>query len=73
MRIAFSENSLKDIISNLEGQYLDLVVDESQQSVHIFSDRYASVDSFYAQDNSDFYFATDLDFIFKNIKPEYDR
>jgi len=73
LRIAFSEYSLKKIIPNLEGQYIGLLVDESHQSVQIFSDRYAIVDSFYIQNNSDFYFATDLDFIFENTKPEYNQ
>ena len=73
LKIAFSEYSLKKIISNLEGQYIGLLVDESHQSVQIFSDRYAIVDSFYIQNNSDFYFGTDLDFIFENTKPEYNQ
>ena len=69
----FSENTLKDVISNLEGQYVGLCVDSSRNMVHIFSDRYARTDSFYTYDGTDFYFATDLDFIFKYIRPEYDQ
>lgn len=31
------------------------------------------IDTFYAKDKANFYFATDLDFIFSNVKPEYDQ
>ena len=73
LRKVFFEQKLKDIIPHLEGQYLGLYVDSSKNLVQIFSDRYARLDSFYAYDSADFYFGTDLDFIFKNIKPEYDQ
>jgi len=69
----FSENKLKDIVPRLEGQYIGIYVDASKKLLQIFSDRYARLDTFYAINGSDFYFATDLDFIFKNIKPEYDQ
>jgi len=73
LRKVFSEYGLKDIIPTLEGQYIGLLVDESHNLVRIFSDRYARVDSFYAKSDSGFCFATELDSIFKNIKPEYDQ
>lgn len=69
----FSENKLKDITPCLEGQYIGLYVDASKKLLQIFSDRYARLDTFYALNGSDFYFGTDLDFVFKKIKPEYDQ
>ena len=73
LKKSFSESNLEEIIANLEGQYIGLLIDKSQQSAQLFSDRYARADSFYIQNNSDFYFATDLDFSFENMKPEYDQ
>jgi len=69
----FSDYSLKDVISTLEGQYIGLLIDASKKIVRLFSDRYARLDTFYAQNNSNFYLSTDLGFIFKKIKPEYDQ
>lgn len=69
----FSQHSLKDIISSLEGQYIGLYVDGNENSVHIFSDRYARLDSFYAYEDSKFFFSSDLESIFKHLKPEYDQ
>lgn len=69
----FCENSLVDVISRLEGQYLGICVDTTNNMILIFSDRYARLDSFYVQNGSNFIFSTDLDFIFENIKPEYDQ
>lgn len=69
----FSKNKLKDVISSLEGQYIGLYVDASKKILQIFSDRYARLDTFYSSDRTDFYFATDLDFIFKYVRPEYDQ
>ena len=73
LRKIFLENKLKDVISSLEGQYIGLYVDASKKILQIFSDRYARLDTFYAINGSDFHFGTDLDFIFKHIKPEYDQ
>ena len=69
----FLEYSLKDVISRLEGQYIGLFVDNSKNLIHIFSDRYARLDSFYAYNETDFYFSNALDSIFKNIQAEYDQ
>ena len=69
----FSEYELKDIISSLEGQYLGLLMEKKEGRVHIFGDRYARVDSFYAQSAGRFFFATELDFVFAHIRPEYDQ
>ena len=69
----FSEQTLKNVISHLEGQYIGLYVDTSKHLVRIFSDRYARIDCFYVYKDSDFYFATDLDYIFSELKPEYDQ
>ena len=69
----FLENSLENVISNLEGQYIGLYVDKHNHLAYIFSDRYARLDSFYAYNDSNFYFSTDLDSIFRNLNPEYDQ
>lgn len=69
----FSEYSLEDIIPDLEGQYIGILVDEHQCTIRIFSDRYARLDTFYVEDGANFYFATDLDFIFNYVRPEYDQ
>ncbi|MFQ5787056.1 MAG: hypothetical protein ACE5H1_03665 [Thermodesulfobacteriota bacterium] len=73
LKKVFSENNLKDVISNLEGQYIGIYVNEPKQIVRVFSDRYARCDSFYWYSNSNFYFSSSLDFIFKNVVPEYDQ
>ena len=73
LRKVFSGQKLKDIIPHLEGQYLGLYVDSSKNQAQIFSDRYARLDTFYASGGADFYLATDLDFIFKHVRPEYDQ
>ena len=73
LRRIFSQYSLKDIISSLEGQYIGLYVDDRENEVHIFSDRYARLDSFYAYDDSRFFFSSDLESIFKHLQPEYDQ
>ncbi|MFQ5685285.1 MAG: hypothetical protein ACE5GV_01360 [Candidatus Scalindua sp.] len=73
LKKVFSENNLKDVISNLEGQYIGICVNELKHIVHIFSDRYARLDSFYAYKDSNFYLSSDLDAIFKNLEPEYDQ
>lgn len=69
----FSSKSLKEVVENLEGQYIGFLVDNKRKNLKIFSDRYARLDSFYSYNESDFYLATDLDFIFKHVKPEYDQ
>lgn len=69
----FSETALKKLIPCLEGQYVGLLVNSRTNTVQLFSDRYARLDSFYASSGSDFFFAMDLDFIFKNVKAEYDQ
>lgn len=69
----FSQYSLKDIISNLEGQYIGLYVNKINNLVHIFSDRYARLDTFYTYENSRFLLSSDLDAIFKNIKSKYNQ
>lgn len=69
----FSENCLKDIISNLEGQYIGIYVDKQNGCIKLFTDRYARPDTFYTHDGLDFYLATDLDYIFRKVKPEYDQ
>lgn len=73
LRKVFSGQKLKDIIPHLEGQYLGLYVDSSKNQAQIFSDRYARLDTFYASGGADFYLATDLDFIFKHVRPEYNQ
>lgn len=73
LKRVFLECSLKDVIANLEGQYIGLYVDATRNLVHIFNDRYARIDSFYAYVDSKFFFSSDLDAIFRNIKPEYDQ
>lgn len=69
----FRENKLEDVIGRLEGQYIGLFADAAKRSARLFSDRYARLDCFYACDGSDFFLATDLDFLFDHIRPEYDQ
>lgn len=69
----FSENRLFEVVPCLEGQYIGLCVDARKKTAQLFSDRYARLDSFYGQEGADFYFATDLDFIFGKIHPKYDQ
>lgn len=69
----FTEYNLKEAISRLEGQYIGLYIDHINNSFHIFSDRYARVDAFYAYDDNAFYFSTHLNFIFQRLRPEYDQ
>lgn len=69
----FSASCLEDLIPALEGQYIGILVDDIKKTVQIFSDRYARLDTFYMVDNDGFYLATDLDFIFRNAKPDYDQ
>lgn len=69
----FSENNLKQAVQNLEGQYIGLLVDIPKKSASIFSDRYARLETFYTSDRTDFFFSTDMDFIFSHVRPEYDQ
>lgn len=69
----FSDYSLKEIVSTLEGQYVGLLVDRSKGEINLFCDRYARIDTFYTENNSDVYFATDLDILFRYVKPVYDQ
>lgn len=69
----FRENKLQDVIGRLEGQYIGLLVDGSDRSARLFSDCYARVDSFYACRDGDFFLATDMDFLFAHVDPEYDQ
>jgi len=69
----FSQKSLSDVIPRLEGQYIGLLVDKKQGYAGIFSDRYARVDAFYAETEDGFHLATDLDSIFREVRPQYDQ
>lgn len=69
----FSKSPLQQVIPALEGQYLGIVVDREKNSVTFFSDRYARKDYFYASQGREFFLGTDLDFIFKHVKPQYDQ
>lgn len=73
LKALFSGSRLEDVIPVLEGQYIGLICDEKKGSATLFADRYARLDSFYALGGGDFYFANDLDFIFKRVKPDYDQ
>ncbi|RJQ23945.1 MAG: hypothetical protein C4560_00475 [Nitrospiraceae bacterium] len=69
----FSEYSLKDAISSLEGQFIGIYADTAKDRVRLFSDRYARLDSFYSSNAKGFFLSTGLDFIFENVKPVYDQ
>ena len=56
LKKVFSEHCLVDVVSSLEGQYLGICVDTAKNMIQIFSDRYARLDSFYAQNGSNFIF-----------------
>ncbi len=69
----FSTIKLDDLLPRLEGQYVGLYVDETAGTVQIFSDRYARCDIFRASNGRQFYLSTDLDFIFRHVRPVYDQ
>ena len=73
LKMVFSECNIKEVISNLEGQYIGICVDTQRNLVHIFGDRYTRMECFYTNKDTNFYFSTDLEFIFKNVVPEYDQ
>lgn len=73
LKKVFSENSLHTIIPRLEGQYIGIFIDKDNQKARIFSDRYARLDTFYSNQDSNFCFATDLDLIFEKVKPKHDQ
>jgi hypothetical protein len=69
----FLDHSLQEVISTLEGQYLGILVDKSKNTVTIFTDRYTRLDYFYSIKGGEFFLATDLDYIFQQVRPEYDQ
>ncbi len=69
----FAHSSLEGVISSLEGQYLGVIVDRKKNQLSFFSDRYARLDYFYATKGSEFFLASNLDYIFENISAEYDQ
>lgn len=69
----FSKQALENVIRRLEGQYVGFYVDNANCLVRIFSDRYARIDCFYGAKGRDYYFSTDLDFIFQELRPQYDQ
>jgi hypothetical protein len=73
LRKIFSENKLEKVIASLEGQYLGIEVDSNKKTINIFSDRYCRLDYFWARKGKEFFLGTDLDYIFKNVSPEYDQ
>ncbi len=73
IKAIFLENALKDIIYKLEGQYVAFLADTKTKQVRVFGDRYARVDTFYANDKDNFVFANSLDSIFEHVRPVYDQ
>jgi len=69
----FETMSLKDIVKRLEGQYIGIKVDIEGKSIVVFSDRFARLDVFIAQEDNELYLSADLDFIFKYVHPKYDQ
>lgn len=69
----FSSYQLEDVISRLEGQYVGVCVSSTNGKAQFFSDRYARMDCFYAYERGKFYLSSDLEEIFRYIRPEYDQ
>lgn len=69
----FSSYQLEDVISRLEGQYVGVCVSLANGKAQFFSDRYARMDCFYAYEGSKFYLSSDLDEIFRYVRPQYDQ
>jgi len=73
LKKVFSSNKLKDVIPRLEGQYFGLLYDSLRKTAMIFSDRYVRLDLFYASQGDSMYLDTDMDDIFRQVKPVYDE
>ena len=73
LRRLFASARLAEIVPALEGQYLGVLTDSRAGTIQIFCDRYSRQDYFYARTNSHFIISDSLDFIFQELKPEYDQ
>jgi len=69
----FSSYQLEDAISSLEGQYVGVYFSSTKNEERFFSDRYARTDYFYAFKGGKFYLSSDLEEIFRHVRPEYDQ
>ncbi|MFH1776596.1 MAG: hypothetical protein ABH952_03440 [Candidatus Omnitrophota bacterium] len=73
LKKVFTDFNITQAISSLEGQYLGVMVDKKKEKASFFTDRYCRLDYFYVVKGNEFFLGTDLDYIFKNVSPEYDQ
>lgn len=73
LKKVFTDNTIPEIVASLEGQYLGALIDRAEGTAVLFTDRYARLDYFYTAKGAEFFLATDLDYIFENVSPEYDQ
>lgn len=69
----FGRESLTSVVSRLEGQYVGVLVDPALPGVRLFSDRYARLDTFWAEEGGSLWLSDDLSDIFANVKPVHDQ
>lgn len=69
----FSSDRLTEVIARLEGQYVGVLVDPTASVVRLFSDRWARIDTFWAQEGGAFVISSDLDAVFREVEPQHDQ